>query len=163
MAYDAFLKLDGVTGESTKDKHQGEIELMSFSWGASNPTTAGHGTGMAAGKVSVSDFSIMKVTDKASPTLFGNCCSGKHFATAKVFIQKATGSTTGETYLEYDFDNVFVTSIQWAGNSGGDDRPTESVSFAYEKVKISYKPQDSTGKLGSQVLAGWDISANKKY
>jgi len=162
MAYDAFLKIDGVTGESQKEGHTGQIELMSFSWGASNPTTVGHGTGLAAGKVSLSDFSIMKVTDKASPTLFLNCASGKSTDKASVFIQKATGGTTGETYLQYDFTHIFVTSIQWSGSTGGDDSPSESVSFAYEQVQITYKPQDATGKLGSQVIAGWNQAMNKK-
>jgi len=162
MAYDAFLKLAGVTGESQKQGHTGEIELNSFSWGASNPTTVGKGSGMAAGKVAFSDFSIMKVTDKSSPTLFLNCSSGNHFTTGTVAIQKATGGATGETYLQYDFTNVFVTSIQWSGSTGGDDTPTESVSFAYEQVQITYKPQDSTGKLGAQVIAGWNQAVNKK-
>jgi len=162
MAYDAFLKLNGVTGESQKEGHTGQIELMSFSWGASNPTTVAIGTGMAAGKVSLSDFSVMKVTDKASPTLFANCCAGKPIDKASVFIQKATGGTTGETYLQYDFTNIFTTTIQWSGSTGGDDTPTESVSFAYEQVQITYKPQDATGKLGSQVIAGWNQAQNKK-
>jgi len=162
MAFDAFLKLDGVTGESSKTNHKGEIEIMSFSWGASNPTSAAHGTGMSTGKVSLSDFSIMKTTDKASPTLFLNCCSGKHFPTANVTIQKATGGDTGETYLQYDFTEVYVSSIQWSGSSGGDDKPMESVSFAYGQVKISYKPQDAQGKLGSQIMAGWNQVQNAK-
>jgi type VI protein secretion system component Hcp len=37
------------------------------------------------------------------------------------------------------------------------------VSFAYGKVKISYKPQDTAGKLGSQIMAGWDQTANAKF
>jgi type VI secretion system secreted protein Hcp len=162
MAYDAFLKLDGVTGESQKDKHKGEIEIHSFSWGASNPTTVGKGTGMAAGKVSFADFSVMKVTDKSSATLFANCCSGNHFPKAWVYIQKATGGTSGETYLEYDFKNVFVTSIQWSGSSGGDESPTESVSFSYEQVQVIYKAQEAGGKLGAQVIAGWNQATNSK-
>jgi type VI secretion system secreted protein Hcp len=162
MAYDAFLKLNGVTGESQKAGHTGEIELSSFSWGASNPTTVGHGTGMAAGKVALSDFSVMKVTDKASPTLFANCCSGKPIDKGYVFIQKATGGATGETYLQYDFTNIFTTSLQWSGSTGGDDSPSESVSFAYEQVQITYKPQDAKGALGKQVLAGWNQALNKK-
>jgi hypothetical protein len=32
-AVDYFLKIDGVDGESTDDKHKGEIELQSFSLG----------------------------------------------------------------------------------------------------------------------------------
>ena len=30
---DYFLKIDGVDGESGDDKHKGEIEVESFSWG----------------------------------------------------------------------------------------------------------------------------------
>jgi len=37
MAYDAFLKIEGVEGESTRDKHEGEIEILSFSWGYLEP------------------------------------------------------------------------------------------------------------------------------
>lgn len=160
MAYDSFLKLAGIDGESQKDKHTSEIELLSFSWGASNPTSAAHGTGMSAGKVAISDFSIMKVTDKASPTLFKACCSGQHIPTATVTLQKSTGGTTGEVYLQYDFSEVYVSSIQWSGSSGGDDKPTESVSFAFGQVKISYKPQDEKGALGKQVIAGWNQVKN---
>ena len=31
MAYDIFLKLDGIPGESTDDKHRDQIVLESFS------------------------------------------------------------------------------------------------------------------------------------
>jgi len=37
MAFDAFLKLDTVTGESKDSKHPGEMEIYSFSFG---PPTA---------------------------------------------------------------------------------------------------------------------------
>ena len=37
-AVDYFLKIDGVDGESTDDKHKGEIQLESFSFG-SKPIT----------------------------------------------------------------------------------------------------------------------------
>ena len=35
MAFDAFLKLDGIPGDSTDQTHKGEIDVMSFSWGES--------------------------------------------------------------------------------------------------------------------------------
>ena len=35
-----------------------------------------------------------------------------------------------------------VESIQWSGSSGGDDTPTESVSFAFAKVKVTYSKQE---------------------
>jgi type VI secretion system secreted protein Hcp len=166
MAYDAFLKLDGVQGESQKSKHEGEIEIQSFSWGVSNPTNVGHGGGMAAGKSTHADFSIVKVTDKSSPTLFLNCCLGKHFNKMTLAVQKSTGNNTGEVYLQMDFKNVFVTSLAWSGSGGAgataSDTPHETVSFSYEEVKLSYKPQGADGKLGSQIISGWNVATNAK-
>ena len=50
-------------------------------------------------------------------------------------------------FLKYDFTDVMVESIQWSGSTGGDDTPTESVSFAFAKVAIDYFKQDeATGR-----------------
>ena len=38
MALDYFLKLDGIPGESVDAKHKGEIDVLSWSWGESQPT-----------------------------------------------------------------------------------------------------------------------------
>ncbi|HWB83588.1 MAG TPA: type VI secretion system tube protein Hcp [Bryobacteraceae bacterium] len=162
MAFDAFLKLNGIAGESTDDKHKGEIEIYSFSWGASNPTTIGSGTsGVGAGKVSISSFNIMKKTDKASPTLFQNCCSGKHIPDAVVILRKAGG--TAVEYLTYKFSELMVESIQWSGSAGGDDTPTESVSFAFGKCTIDYQPQGKDGSPeGGPVHGGWSLTTNVK-
>jgi len=32
MAFDAFLKIEGIDGESTDDKHKKEIEVLSYHW-----------------------------------------------------------------------------------------------------------------------------------
>ena len=37
MAFDAFLKVDGIPGESTDDKHKDWIEVLSFNHGVSQP------------------------------------------------------------------------------------------------------------------------------
>ena len=63
MAFDAFLKLDGIPGDSTDATHKGEIDVMSFSWGESQPiATHGAGGGGGAGKVSFQDLHIGKST-----------------------------------------------------------------------------------------------------
>lgn len=155
MAFDAFLKIEGVEGESTRDGFEDQIEVLSFSWGASNPTSIGAGGGGGAGKASLSSFNVMKISDKASPGLFQACCSGKHFPKATVTLHKAGGDEAVD-YLTYEFEKVFVESIQWSGSSGGDDRPTESLSLAFGKVEITYTPQTETGAKGSPVVASWD-------
>lgn len=142
MAFDTYLKITGpdVDGETTAADHEKWIEIYSFSWGASNPVTVGSGsTGLAAGKVSVSSFNVMKKTEASSAPLFAACCAGQHYKEATVDMRKATGvDGAQQTFLKYVFSDVMVESIQWSGSTGGDDTPTESVSFAFGKVSIEY-------------------------
>jgi len=161
MAYDAFLKLDGVTGESQKANHVGEIDLMSFSWGASNSSAVGTGTGVSTGKVTVSDFSIMKSTDSSSPVLFQKCCDGSVIATGVVTLQRQI-QATATPYLVYNFTNVFVTSIQWSGSGGAGDAPMESVSFCFEVGTVDYTAQKDDGTAGNAIHGGWDVGQNVK-
>ena len=167
MAFDTFLKFDGtkIKGESSADGHKEEIEIYSFSWGASNPVTVGSGSGgMAAGKVSVSSFNIMKKSELSSPMLFAACCAGQHLPSAVVTMRKATGEDGGQgAFLVYTFTDVMIESIQWSGSSGGDDTPTESVSIAFAKVKIEYSKQaEDSGTLTPAGSASWDLTAVKK-
>ena len=166
MAFDTFMYFDSpaavggltVVGESTDATYSKSkaYEIYSFSWGASNPVTIGSATsGTGGGKVSVSSFNVMKKTDTASCTLFSACATGAHFPTAHVVMRKAGG--TQLVYLQYDFTEVYVESVQWSGSSGGDDTPTESVSFAFGGVTVTYTAQDATGKaITPSKTASWD-------
>ena len=42
MAVDMFLKIDGIPGESTDDRHKDEIDILSYAWGESQPGTGMH-------------------------------------------------------------------------------------------------------------------------
>ena len=157
MAFDAYLKIDGVAGETLREGHKGEIPIFSFSWGASNPTSIGSSGGGGAGKVAISSFNFMKKTDAGSAALFQACCTGKHFPKAHVTLYKAGGDKAVD-FLKYDFEEVFVENVQWSGSSGGDDTPMESVSFAFGRVEMTYNPQDAKGaKVGKPVIGSWDL------
>ena len=162
MAFDTYIQIVGVDGEATADGFEKQIEIYSFSWGASNPTTIGSGaTGLSAGKVSISSFNFMKKTEKSSARLFAALCKGEHFAKAVVSLRKATGEGGQGVYLTYTFTDVMVESIQWSGSTGGDDTPTEAVSLAFGKVEIEYKMQGKDGKLAVAGQAAWDITKVK--
>jgi type VI secretion system secreted protein Hcp len=161
MAYDAFLKLNGVTGESQKENHKGEIDIMSFSWGASNDSAVGTGTGISVGKVNISDFTVMKTTDSSSPVLFQKCCDGSVITSGVVTLQRQIQGTA-TPYLVYNFQNVFVTSVQWSGTGGVGDAPSESIGFCFEVGTVDYTPQKDDGSSGDQIHGGWDVGQNAK-
>lgn len=139
-----FLKLDGIDGESTDKRHKGDIEISSFSIGASAPRSSGGGGG--AGKVSFSSFTITKQIDKASPLLFRAAATGKHFDKATVVFVRKAGRGQQE-YLEYKMSQVLVSSVQ-DGTSGG-GRPTEQISFNFAKIEEIFL--GSNGKPVQQV------------
>src|ERR1700761_59687 len=106
MAVEIFLKLDGIDGEAQADGHANEIEIFSFSLGASNPSSVAFGTGSGAGKVDLSSISIQKQTDSASPLLFLNCCNGKHFSKGTLMVREAGGDSK-VVFYQYDLTQVF--------------------------------------------------------
>jgi len=158
MAFDAFLKLTGVDGESKRKGFEKQIEILSFSIGASNPSTVGQGGGGGAGKVSMQDFHFTMTNNKASPKLFLACATGQHMKEAKLSAVK-TGAMQQE-YLSWTFADVLVTSYQTSGAGG--DISMDSVSLAFSKVRVEYKAQKADGSLNAAVTAGWDLKANKK-
>jgi len=155
MAVDYFLKLDGITGESQDANHKNEIQISSFSWGATNVSSS-QGGGSGAGKVSLDGFSIMKAVDKASVPLFKSVVGGTHFATGTITANKAGGG--GKVFLKVDFKELFVTSYQLSGSS---EIPMESVSFSYKTIAIEYSMQDTKGITSSAGKATYDVAQNK--
>ena len=80
MASDAYLLIDGINGESQAQGMTNNIELDSFSFGASNPADVG-GQGLSAGKCSLSDFSFTCAVDQASCQILKALYTGQHIAT----------------------------------------------------------------------------------
>lgn len=159
MATDMLMKIDGIKGESKIDKHADEIDVESFSWGMTQSGSAHSGGGAGTGKVSVHDLNFTKIIDKSTPDLMAFCCSGKHIANAKLTCRKA-----GENPLDFlviTMEDVFITSVQSAGNHG-QDRPVENVSLNFARVKVEYAAQDAKGGAADKPKMGWDIEANKK-
>jgi type VI secretion system secreted protein Hcp len=172
MAMDVFMYFEGtgakgteIAGE-TKDSIMTEkkaMEIFSFSLGATNPTTIGSaGSGLSGGKVSITSFNIMKRADSSSPSIFKACCIGDHFPKAFVVMRRsgASGEIGGEPFMIYEFAEVMVESIQWSGSSGGDSVPTESASFAFGAMSISYMAQDATGAMGDAIVQSWSLTTN---
>ena len=60
---DMFLKVDSVQGDSIDRAHAQEIDILSWSWGATNSATAQIGGGGGAGKAKINDPSITKISN----------------------------------------------------------------------------------------------------
>ena len=162
MAFDCFVKIDGIQGESTDEKHKDQIEALSFSWGATQPASVASATGgRTAERVNVQDFSFVKVLDKSSPILFQACCDGRHIK--EVTVELCEAASDKHPYMKYKLENVIISSVRPGGSAqGGETKPLEEISLNFGKVTLEYTPVDSKGKPGSPQRAGWNLEENKK-
>jgi type VI secretion system secreted protein Hcp len=155
MAVDYFLKLDGIQGESADDKHKNEIQVLSWSWGASNVSSVAGTGGSGAGKADLSDVSMMLNFDKSTPKFFKSICLGTHIPTGEL---TATKSGADKPYLKVGFHEIFITSLQM---SAAGEVPSVSLSFTYNEIKIDYSMQDDKGNIASTGPISYDIKKNK--
>jgi type VI secretion system secreted protein Hcp len=157
---DYFLKLDGIQGESADSKHKGEIEIDSFSWGATQSGTARSGSGMGAGKVSMQDFHFAMLVNKSSPKLMLACATGEHIKSAILTCRKA--GKEQQEYLKVTFSDILVSSYQTGGAGGnGNVVPVDQISLNFSKIEFEYKPQKPDGTLDGAIKSWYDLKQNQ--
>jgi type VI secretion system secreted protein Hcp len=176
MSVDYFLKLDGIKGESADSKHKGEIDLESFSWGATQKGTSESGGGGGAGKVQMQDFNFVMRVNTASPKLLLACATGDHIKSAVLVCRKSGG--TQQEFLKWTFSDILVSSFQTSGAASHADRdvatgqrtgkhtdphslPADQISLNFAKVEFEYKAQKADGTLDGPLKMGYDLKANK--
>ena len=163
MAFDAYIKIDGIPGEALDSKHKDWIEIKSYNFGVSQEIseTASSAGGATAGRSHFSDFHVSKVVDKASAKLFETCAKGTHIPKIIIHVNRAGGDQV--KYLEITLEQVLISSFTHSANTEG-DLPVENFTLNYAKIKTAYTQQKRTdGQGGGQIAGGWDRTANKTY
>ena len=160
MAVECFLKFEGPELKGEAKGMPDQIDVLAWSWGATQSGTMHVGTGGGGGKANVLDLSITKWMDKASPNLLQAVINGKQFEKATLTCRKAGGDAPVE-YVKLEMDKVIITSVN-AGGSGGQDQFTENVTLNFAQYKKTYTPQKDDGTGDTAVgPVGWNIRENK--
>jgi type VI secretion system secreted protein Hcp len=155
MATQMFMKIDTVEGESQDARHEGWIEISSFSWGITNMGSGSRGKGSGSGTCDIQDFTITKEIDKSTSALMLKCANGTHFDEAKIVGYKAGGDDP-VPYLNFKFKQVYISSYQTGGQGNG-DLPFETISFNFAEVEEEYKLQTEKGATGAGSRFGWNV------
>ena len=127
-----YLRLDGVTGDSTEASHIGEIPVASFNWiqnGAAITSSGGKGS-------PAQSTAIHFVTDvsRASPQLMNLLLSGAPIPTGDLSVNKFTAAGLSEYHVH--LESARVASYQLVSN-----KPLEEeFTLVVQKATISYIP-----------------------
>jgi len=179
----AYIKFDGIDGESQVAGHVGWSEIVSFSQGISQPGGVDTSITRRRGDVVFTDIVIVKEVDKASPKLAESICKGQVFPKVEIHLTgPSEGSTCQGTFYTYELTNVLITKYEVSGSnplaytlinpapdvtmpSSGPfivqavDAPVEEISLTFEEIKVTYTECDSTGKAKGTVEYSFKIEA----
>ena len=159
MARDMYLKMPGIKGESQDKDHKDQIDVLAWSWNASQNVVQSTGGGRGVSRVNAGDLQITKFVDASSPLLMEATCTGKHFTDVLLTIRKAGGGQ--KEYMKWELKNCIVSSIQ-VGAHGEEDRFTETISLNFEEINFGYMPQKPDGTLGGNIPFGYNVVKNAK-
>ena len=157
---DYYLKIDTIEGESEAVGFEKQMQIESWSFGASNSGSSGVGTGAGTGKVSLQDFHFVIQNGKASVPLFLACAKGNHIEKATLSCRKTGGGGTPYTYYRVIFEDLVISSFQTGGSNGSQTLPMEQISFNFTKITHNYYEQDTKG--GMTQLASTAVYDAKK-
>jgi type VI secretion system secreted protein Hcp len=154
-----FGKFDGIEGDATHQAHKNwvDIDTLQFGVGRAISTPTGRAANRESSAPSVSEVTISRHTDKASPLFFKESVTGA--SSKKVQIDLTTTGDPGDTYLTYTLEDVLVSGYSQSANGG--DRPMETISLNFAKIEVKYTPYDKDHKPGSPVITSYDLATAK--
>ena len=174
-AFDIFLKLDGIDGESTTRGHEKEIEVVSYDQQIdSTVPSGGGGGGGGAGKATFSGVRIRKQLDTASIPIALACASGLHIRSARVAFRRAGGRPLD--FYVVALEDVVVThagqcattgtqsplAFETLAKSSAGAALLEEVTLHFGKIRWEYRPLGPKGTGLPPITGGWNVKANMK-
>lgn len=156
-AIEAFLMMDGVRGDAVDARHQGEMEVLSFSHGIvhATPSPGGAGGG-GASKPVLSELTITRRLDRATPVLHQRAAQGAHFRNAVLTLRNS--GPAGTVFYQVKLTDVRIVSVGTAGVAGDDGGPpVETLALGFGRIEWVYTPQDRNGSTGAPVEGSWDV------
>ena len=143
-----FLKLDGISGDSTDDKHKGEIDVESVAYDVQHSS-----------KSTTALLRIDKVYDSSSPKLLSAVATGRHIKSGTITFRVSGGSSDSD-FLTYKLSDIAVSSYE-QGGSNPDQKPLgsleEEIGLTAGKLAVTERSVDDSGKAKPPVNATVEI------
>lgn len=145
---DMFLKIETakqgpIKGEAQDTKHQGEIDVLQWSWGMRAQTEMG--SAGVSGKSTLKELVIVKKVDGATTGLMAAIRNNEVIKKAVLTVRKSGGDPL--EYLKISLQNGRITAFDVAsGKGGGNEALSEELSIAFQKISVEYVPQGADGK-----------------
>jgi type VI secretion system secreted protein Hcp len=155
-----YLKLDGIDGSVTTSGFEKWFEIESAHFGTARhigSSRAGAGD-RESSEVNVSELTLTKIWDSASPKLFNESVAGKGDKMAKLHLTSTVGGKP-EPYLKIELKNCFVSA--YSVSSRGADKPSETLTLNFTYITITHTERDEKGG-GTPSSTSFDLKLGTK-
>ncbi|NNM03221.1 MAG: type VI secretion system tube protein Hcp [Nitrosopumilus sp.] len=163
-AYGAiYVKIPDIPGDVTAQGYDDKkwFDADSFSFGVERELTESGEKGGTAdiniGEGELQEVSISKSLDSATSKLFLGSVTGNSHGNVQIDFVQTKQFGEQQVFLQYCLGNTFVKS--WSTSGDADDRPTEEVSFYYNKIAFQYTSTDGQ-VIKTEPPVGWDNVKN---
>jgi type VI secretion system secreted protein Hcp len=160
MPLDGFVKIEGIEGECSDDKHPGWIEIICYYNSLDNNivnTQSSAGRACAL-RTEFGPFAFTKPIDKASPRIALACATGTHIET--IIVELCRASSDKMTYMQYKLTNCIITSVR-TSVTYGELFPSEDIEISFGRMEWCYTLHNSSGDgPAGNILGGWDQEKN---
>lgn len=148
-----------VKGDVTTTGYSDWIEVQSIQLGAGRAiqTAARNIKNRESSEPSLSEVTVTKKMDLASPDLFMEAVAGKLDTTVKI----AFTTTTQDTITEYASFELTNTAVSAFSISSGGDLPSESLSLNFSKIAFTFKGTSADVSQQPKTV-GYDLTVMKK-
>lgn len=151
----AYIKFDGVDGESRDKGHEKWIDLESVSHGVHRPGTGQTGTARRRGSVMLDDIHCTKLMDSASTDIKKMVLKGKSIPKVEIHLTTSSVDSGRETFHKIILEDVYVCDQTVSASSQG--VPMESFSLNFAKIKEEYVKMSDKGTKEATAKYGWDV------
>jgi type VI secretion system secreted protein Hcp len=160
-ASSVFLRVDGIAGDVAVAAHEGDIEVLGYTFGVTQTPSRGGAGGAAAGKAQAQDLRVTKRLDMASVPLYLNAVTGKHLTQVRLAAARAGQDGQLQDYFIVTLEDVLISSYSSSGTGeSGSLSPIEEVTFSFGKITLQYLAQLEGGSYGPVATASWDVKTN---
>lgn len=140
MIHNAFIKINGIDGESKDLLHHGEIDVIRWRWNVGAALSKNNN--ILSGNNTVNGFVFEHYIDKSSQGILHYFTSGRDISEVVLTIKKSDGAKL--ECLQIMLQEVVITNIQPICYNTM-RTPREKVELLYSRFTMDYVSQDKQG------------------
>ena len=156
----AFVRFEGIDGESADRNHRDWCDITSFSRGITTPAGA-TGATRRRGAAQFGDLTIVRRVDRASPKLEEALTTGQVVPTVTIDVTASYGGGGRMTYYQIVLTNVRITSYSQRLDGASEGPIVEEIGLGFERMAVTYSQIDAAGRQVGNVSYQATVADNR--